>query len=134
VIEGGMSSDDDVMMAACGLLCGECDIRRMPLDDEAARITIDWYREMGWLTKDEGVKEAVEKNMICTGCHGDRSTHWSPDCWILKCCVGTKDLKHCHQCTDFPCEKLKEWSKQNAGYTKAFERLKQLHSREPLSI
>ncbi len=127
MIENGMSSDD-VMMAACGLSCGECHIRRMPFDDEAARITIDWYREMGWLTKDEGVKEAVEKNMICTGCHGDRSTHWSSDCWILICCVGTKGLKHCHQCTDFPCEKLREWSKQNDGYTKAFERLKQLHS------
>jgi len=123
-----MSSDDDVMMAACGLLCGDCHIRKMPFDDEAARITIDWYREMGWLTKDEGVKEAVEKNMICTGCYGDRSAHWSPECWILKCCVDTKGLKHCHQCTDFPCEKLEEWSKQNDGYTKAFERLKQLHS------
>lgn len=119
---------DDTMMAACGLLCGSCDIRRMPFDDESARVTIDWYREMGWLTMDQGVKEAFEKNMVCTGCHGDRKTHWSSDCWILKCCVDEKHLRYCHECSDFPCNRLVEWSKQNEGYAKAFERLRAVRS------
>ena len=120
--------DDDVLMAACGLLCGSCDIRRMPFDDEAARVTVDWYREMGWLEKNEGVKDAIKKNMICTGCHGDRTKHWSADCWILKCCVDEKNLRHCDECNDFPCRRLVDWSKQNDGYAKAFERLGQLKS------
>ncbi len=118
--------DDDMLMAACGLLCGSCDIRKMPFDNEAARVTVDWYREMGWLKKNEGVKEAIAKNMICTGCHDDRTTHWSSDCWILKCCVDEKNLRHCHECIDFPCVRLADWSKQNDGYAKAFERLTQL--------
>jgi hypothetical protein len=100
----------------------------MPFDEEAAKVTIGWYRKMGWLREDEGVKEAIEKNMLCTGCHGDRTTHWSSDCWILKCCADEKNLRHCHECEDFPCERLIEWSKQNDGYRKAFERLEQLRS------
>jgi len=118
----------DTMMAVCGLLCESCDIRRMPFDDEAARVTIDWYREKGWLKKNEGVKEAIARNLICTGCHGDRAKHWSADCWILKCCVDDKNLRHCHECTDFPCDRLVDWSRKNEEYAKAFGRLTQLRT------
>lgn len=121
-------SDDDEMMAACGLLCGSCEIRRMPYDEEAAKVTIDWYREMGWLKSDEGVKEAIEKNMVCTGCHGNRSTHWSADCQILKCCVDDKNLRHCYECDEFPCDRLVKWSRQNEEYARAFDRLSKLRA------
>jgi hypothetical protein len=112
----------DEMMAACGLLCGPCEIRRMPFDDDAARVTIEWYRKMGWLTEKDGVKEAIEKNMVCMGCHGDRTRHWSSDCEILKCCVDEKHLRHCSDCDEFPCNRLIEWSKKDDSYTKAFEK------------
>lgn len=128
VLEIDYMPNDGALMAACGLLCGTCEIRRMPFDDEAARVTIKWYREMGWLTRDEGVNEAVEKNMVCTGCHGSRQTHWSSDCLILKCCVDEKRLRHCNECDEFPCNMLVEWSKKNDGYAKAFERLTQHRS------
>ncbi|MBS3793959.1 MAG: DUF3795 domain-containing protein [Candidatus Thorarchaeota archaeon] len=118
------------MIAACGLLCESCSIRRMPFDDKAAKTTIRWFREMNWLDENEGVEEAVAKEMYCKGCHGDRSIHWSPDCWILQCCVDEKGLEHCDECDDFPCDKLVDWSKQNDDYSAAFERLKELHSQQ----
>ena len=34
--------------------------------------------------------------------------HWSPDCWILECCVDKKKLEFCYECEDFPCDKLTE--------------------------
>lgn len=118
------------MMAACGLLCEPCHIRRMPFDDEAAEVTLKWYREMGWLGADEGVEAAIDKKMYCTGCHGDREVHWSSDCWILKCCVDEKDLRYCYECSDFPCPKLVEWSTQSDKYREAFDRLSSLRSEE----
>lgn len=121
-------SNNDEMMAACGLLCGSCEIRRMPFDEEAAKTTINWYRNMGWLKEDEGLTEALEKKMFCKGCHDDRMTHWSPDCWILKCCVDEKHLRYCHECNDFPCNRLNEWATQNDGYRNALERLKRLRT------
>lgn len=111
------------MMAACGLDCGACSIRRFPFDEKAAAEALPWYRQMGWLKDDEGVAEAVEKKLVCNGCHGDRTAHWSADCWILQCCVDGKGLKHCSDCAAFPCPKLVEWSKSDVSYGKAFARL-----------
>jgi hypothetical protein len=118
------------MVAACGLLCGPCEIRKMPFDAEAAEVTIDWYRKMGWLKETEGVKEAVERGMVCTGCKGNRSTHWSADCWILKCCVDTKGLEHCDQCTDFPCAALNEWSEKDESYSAAMKNLIEMRTKQ----
>jgi len=92
---------------------------------------VKWYREMGWLTSEEGVAEALERNMICNGCKGDRSVHWSVSddqmCWILECCVDQRGYVFCSQCEGFPCDRLTEWSKKNDGYAKAFARLKAMH-------
>lgn len=114
------------MIAACGLLCGPCSIRRVPFDDEAAQKAIDWYREMEWLTPEEGTEMAVEKGLYCQGCLGDRAKHWSADCWILGCCVDKKGLENCSQCDEFPCARLAEWSKQNDRYRDALGRLEKL--------
>jgi hypothetical protein len=86
------------MMAVCGLDCGTCDIRRAPTDPEAARVVVAWFQEKEWLEEDEGIAEVIEREMYCTGCRGDRSTHWSPDCPLLRCCVDEKHLEHCAQC------------------------------------
>lgn len=109
--------------AVCGLDCGACEIRRLPFDPEAADRAVTWYRSMGWLKEDEGVSEALARSMYCKGCLGDRAVHWSADCWILKCCVDTKGLKSCSACESFPCGRLTEWSKQDASYGRAYERL-----------
>ena len=121
-----MSENAPEMMAACGLDCGACAIRRMPFDEKAAEGVIDWFRSMGWLKENEGVAEAVERNMYCKGCHGDRETHWSADCWILQCAVDDHGLRHCHECADFPCQKLKAWGAENERYSAALGRLKRL--------
>jgi len=42
-------------IAACGLDCESCEIRRLPFDEVAAEACVKWYREMGWLTSKEGV-------------------------------------------------------------------------------
>ncbi len=116
-------------IAACGLDCGGCSIRRLPFDEDAAAECIAWYRRMGWLTPDEGTAEAIERKMYCRGCKGDRSVHWSVnedgdvDCWILVCCVDEKGLEFCSECSEFPCDRLVEWSKGSADYRAAFDRL-----------
>lgn len=65
----------------------------------------------------------MERGPHCLGCRGDRSTHWSLDCWILKCCVDERGPELCCEYHDFPCEQLGEWAAQSAGYTEALNRL-----------
>jgi hypothetical protein len=117
------------MIAACGLDCGSCSIRRYPFDERAAAEAIPWYRKMGWLQDGEGVAEAIERKLACNGCHGDRTAHWSADCWILQCCVDSKRLRHCSECPGFPCERLVAWSNSDDSYGRAFARLSEMHSR-----
>lgn len=114
------------MMAACGLDCGTCSIRRYAFDDEAAAEVLPWFRAMGWLAEGEGRGEAIAMKMLCSGCRGDRSLHWSADCWILLCCVDQRHLRNCSQCTTFPCDRLVEWAKTDDSYGKAFARLQSL--------
>ena len=117
-------------IAACGLDCETCEIRRLAFDEAAAEACVAWYREMGWLAAEEGVEEALARGMTCNGCRGDRSVHWSVSdqgtCWILECCVDRNGHDTCSQCVEFPCDRLVEWSNQNDGYGKALARLKEM--------
>lgn len=112
------------MTAVCGLDCESCEIRKAPFDPEAAQSVVAWFKQMDWLKEDEGINEIIERVMYCRGCRGDRSVHWSADCWILKCCVDLKGLEYCYQCEDFPCSNLTDWAKKSTDYTDALNRLK----------
>ena len=116
------------MIAVCGLDCGKCDLFRVPTDSEAAERVTAWFKNMGWLQEDEDVSDVVRKSPYCKGCRGDRSVHWSADCWILKCCFDDKGLEFCYECDTFPCEQLSNWGNENARYAQALGRLK--HMRE----
>lgn len=108
---------DNQMVAVCGLDCGECDIHQASNNPEIARQIVDWFK------KERDIEVKLE-DIRCLGCRGDRTKHWSPDCWILKCCVDEKGLEFCSQCDDFPCEKLIEWAKGSEKYGDALNRLK----------
>jgi len=114
------------MIAVCGLDCGSCEIRRAPSEPDAAQRLVAWFKKEGWLKEDEGINEVIERRMYCMGCRGDRSLHWSSDCWILKCCVDDKGHEFCYECVSFPCERLSEWAKQNDDYNQALQRLKKM--------
>ena len=122
---GGLLMDEE-MMAACGLDCKGCAIRRAPEDPEAAEELIRWLKALKLLAPGEGLAEVIEKKMYCRGCLADRSLHWSPDCWILICCVDTRGHENCSQCEEFPCRRLEEWAGGDEGYGKALEKLKRL--------
>ena len=122
-----MTHDDIEMLAACGLDCGPCPIRRIPFDADAAEKMIGWFKQMGWLKESEGVAEAIEREMYCKGCQGDRSVHWSADCEILLCCVDEKHLQHCGQCAALMrCDKLNAFASDgHAHHKEAVDRLRQ---------
>ncbi len=123
-----MSQAEGEMLAACGLDCGTCGIRKLPFDAEAAESVIRWYRQTGWLKESEGVAEAVQRGMVCNGCQGDRAVHWSADCKIMSCCVDERRLTHCGQCAELmSCGKLEAFA--GDGYAHHREAVKSLRRR-----
>ena len=124
---------EERMIAVCGLDCTDCDIRKVPTDDEAAKRVVGWFRAMGWLKEDEGVPEIIERSMYCQGCRGDRSVHWSAECKLLTCCVDQKGATACYECDDFVCEHLEEWVQspppgQEKKYADALDRLRAMRA------
>ncbi|MBN2556430.1 MAG: DUF3795 domain-containing protein [Anaerolineales bacterium] len=116
-------------MAACGLDCSECDIRRAGIDPAAADRVLIWFRHAGWLEEGEGIDVLQPRLPLCSGCHGSLETHWSPDCWILKCCVEEHGFHTCAECNQFPCDRLTAWSQERPSYAVALERLHQISVR-----
>ena len=57
--------DKLIMMAACGLDCGSCEIRLAATDPAAAKVVVDWFRKEGWLKEDEGIEQAIKGSMLC---------------------------------------------------------------------
>jgi hypothetical protein len=107
------------MIAACGIECFKCDILQASNDPKMAQYIADWFKK----ERNEVVKL---EDIRCAGCKSDRTKHWSPDCWILKCCADDKGLEFCNECNEFPCAKLVEWSKTDKGYAAALNRLKEM--------
>jgi hypothetical protein len=113
---------ENQMIAVCGLDCGGCDIFQATDNPKIAQQIVDWFKK----EKNEEVK--IE-DIHCLGCKGDRAKHWSPDCWILKCCVDVKRKEFCYECGDFPCEKLNQWAKSSKRYGEALNRLEKLRKK-----
>ena len=107
------------LIAACGIDCTDCDMRLATNNMQLAMDIAQWF-------KHERKEDIPPEKIHCGGCNGDRGHHWSPDCWILKCCVDGKGLNFCSECTDFPCSKLEAWAKENDGYARALKRLKEM--------
>ena len=115
------------MIAACGLDCSVCPIgRASPGDLDAARSLVGWWRGEGWLKEWQGVEEVLRRCPLCLGCRADRAAHWSPDCWILRCCVDDRGLDHCSECEIFPCDRLSAWGETGRQYGEALGRLHQM--------
>jgi len=107
------------MIAVCGLDCGERDIRQAKDDSAIAQHIVEWFKE-------ELAVDVKPEDLRCGWCKGNRAEHWSPDCWILKCCLDDKGLESCYQCEVFPCQELNEWSQGSLRYGDALERLKRM--------
>jgi hypothetical protein len=124
-----MKEIQEQITAVCGLDCAGCPLRKASLGDvEAAQSLVGWWKGEGWLKEGEGAAEILARGPLCLGCRGDRSAHWSPDCWILKCCVDEKGLASCHECDVFPCQRLTERAKESAGYAQALDRLQSMQA------
>ncbi len=119
---------EEDLIAACGIDCAACDLRRVPFDSAAASRVVEWFRGKGWIGPTDGQAEIIARSMYCRGCRVDRAVHWSPDCFILKCCVDDRGLSHCDQCAGFPCEPLRDWSRRSPKYTAALARLTRMRA------
>jgi hypothetical protein len=117
---------DKMKMAACGIDCSECAEYKVTMEHDlkAAESLVDWFRSRGWIGKNEGAEAVVKKNPLCKGCWSDYRWNGCGGTDFRMCCE-RKEINHCGECGDFPCESYKGWGHENA--IKHLLSLKQTH-------
>ena len=118
----------DQRLAACGIDCTQCGSYKVTMykDMEAAAQLVLWYRSQGWIGEDEGAEAVMRKNPLCKGCWDS-----TEDCFFncgcgrvdFRLCCTQKEILHCGQCNEFPCEAYIEWVSMHDHHEKAMEYL-----------
>ena len=104
---------DKHKLAACGIDCNECGhyILAMENNLKTAESLVEYFRDGGWIGKNDGAKGVLKKVPLCRGCWDktDVRTHDCANCFLRACCE-EKQLNHCGECGEFPCEKYNEFA------------------------
>ena len=117
-------------LAACGIDCNECGSYKVTIehDMKAAEGLVEWYKNMGWIEENEGAEAVMKKNPLCKGCWNTRKD----DCFFkcpcgshdFRICCTEKQINHCGECGDFPCENYKKFGEDGLEHhKKAMEKL-----------
>ena len=117
-----------IKMAACGIDCKECASYKVTVEQDlkAAELLVEWYKSCGWIEKSEGAEAVMKKSPLCKGCWNS-----TDDCFFkcgcnnidFRICCKGKQINHCGECSEFPCEHYKEWVSWGEHHQKAMEYL-----------
>ena len=123
---------DKHKLAACGIDCNECGQYKVTLyqDREAAEDLVPWFRQMGWIGKNEGAEAVLKKAPLCNGCWAKTGVVFC-GCPGIRTCCQERQINHCGECDVFPCKKYIKWVDGLEHHEKAMEHLlvlKQSHN------
>jgi hypothetical protein len=97
-------------------------------DVKAAELMLPWFKSNGLIGDNEGAEAVVEKAPFCTGCWNNAGDcYWvgCNNCSLSICCT-EKQINHCVECSDFPCEPYIKFASGGDIYKKAMDYLKSL--------
>ncbi len=91
------------ILAACGLVCSECEAYQATQREDAAaiaRIAADWTARYG--------HSFAPEDVWCDGCMtaGERKCSHARDGCQLRACAVARGAPTCAECGDYPCEPL----------------------------
>ena len=118
---------DKLRLAACGIDCNECASYKVTMEQnlESAELMLPWFRSQGLIEENEGAEAVVKYAPFCTGCWniaGDCYWTGCNNCNLRICCI-EKQISHCGECSNFPCEPYKKFASGGEVYKKAMEYL-----------
>lgn len=97
----------------CGLYCGACDILRSHEKGQESKFAYLWTKPtLKAHLNAQGVTYDEEKDLQlkCQGCKSDDVFIVCRICKIRECAI-SKNIEHCSDCEDYPCQIYNEWNK-----------------------
>ena len=115
-------------LAACGIDCSICAQYKVTVEHDlnAAESLLEWFKGQGWIGKNEGGEAVMKKAPLCKGCWNiTEDCFWKCGCGSkdFRICCNEKQISHCGECNDFPCEQYKKWVDWHESHKKAMEYL-----------
>jgi hypothetical protein len=125
----------ELRLAACGIDCSKCAQYKITVerDFKEAETLVDWFKSQGWIGADDGVEAVLEKSPLCKGCWNiTNDCFWKCGCGSLdfRVCCNEKNIEHCGECADFPCEHYKVWMSWHEIHEKAMQHLLSLREKK----
>ena len=125
---------NNLRMAACGIDCSECAQYKVTMknDMKEAELLVDWFKSQGWIRENDGAEAVVKKAPLCKGCWNiTDDCFWKCGCGSIdfRICCNEKQINHCGDCVEFPCENYEKWSDRHESHKKAKEHLISLKKR-----
>ncbi|MCL2396676.1 MAG: DUF3795 domain-containing protein [Defluviitaleaceae bacterium] len=119
---------EKLRLAACGIDCAECAQYKVTMKQDlaAAELLVDWFKSQGWIGEDEGAEAVMKKAPLCYGCWDiTDDCFWQCGCGSIdfRVCCREKQINHCGECGDFPCEHYMKWVEMTPIHEKAMGRL-----------
>jgi len=107
------------MVAYCGLDCGVCKAFKATQAED-----VEWKRQIAKHWSDQGENKFTPDDVVCHGCKSDVISGFCRKmCAVRPCAVGRK-VKTCAHCSDYPCEKLKEYLSTDPVATSNLEKIR----------
>jgi hypothetical protein len=106
-------------IAYCGLDCAMCDafIATQTNDFERKKqIAEQWTRQLNVEFKPEDIE--------CRGCMSSKISGWCTTICKIRPCAETKKVKTCAHCSDYPCDKVKEFLSNEPQATSNLEQIR----------
>lgn len=118
----------DEMIAYCGLDCAECKAFKATQAKDS-----EWKKQLAKEWSD-GLKDNFKPEDIdCDGCTSDRISGWCRKICNIRPCAAGRKLETCAHCSDYPCDRLKEFLSKEPIATKNLEEIrKKIQARREL--
>lgn len=97
---------NEKFLSPCGLYCGVCSIYYATRDNNQKFMEklLKFYQ-----SSLPGLENMTAADLACEGCHSDNRTFFCETC-AVKDCNRKKGYAGCHECDDFPCQLIEDFS------------------------
>lgn len=103
----GDNSNNEKLVAPCGLYCGACPMYLATQENNDQRMA----SRFGSSSKQPSAKPPSMENMKCDGCRGGGPTPAHvPKCAIKLCAAEKTKIGICSECAEFPCSRISDFN------------------------
>jgi len=112
------------MTAYCGLICSECKAFKATQANDVER-----KKSIAKFWSDQGPVKLVAEDVDCRGCKSDLVSGFCRRICEIRPCAVERKVETCAHCTDYPCDKLKDYLSTDPGAAANLEKIRKTISR-----